>query len=148
MERKQFSICKWTILYLHRIALFQIIHWCVDCFVEVRKKMVGQKWRGDYSHLFWLGSFLSLTHLYGGGWVHQDIRAGSTTRKPVLQGLPSFLCLSSNIPMVCDFSGGHFDRERERANQPQMWLYVNENQIAPLSLIQPRTLMTLWHRLF
>lgn len=38
--------------------------------------------------------------------------------KAVLQGLSSFLYTQSNIPTVCDFSGGHFDKGRK--NKPAM----------------------------
>lgn len=73
--------------------------------------------RGE-NHLICLIDFLWLTHLYSGGECIRISELGAPAMKAVLQGLSSFLYTQSNIPTVCDFSGGYFDKGRK--NKPAM----------------------------
>ena len=80
---------------------------------RLEKMMVGQRWRRGYNHFIELFDLLWLTHLYSEDGYCQDVRARSPARKAVPQSSSSFLCLLSNIPVVCDFSGGHINRNRK-----------------------------------
>lgn len=52
---------KEAMLHLHRMVLSNnSVTWRLG-FVEIRKKIVGQKWRENYSHLMW---FLAATRLF------------------------------------------------------------------------------------
>lgn len=55
---------KEAMLHLHRMILSNnSVTWRLG-FVEIRKKIVGQKWRDNYSHLMWFWQQPDFSNLF------------------------------------------------------------------------------------